>query len=275
MKQLALLVALLILLAPMPTLAGGDCKEPPNPPDDYHPLCPEFSWAVPYPYDFDPTHPPTLSVWDPNHPTMLPIGTANPVTIDTEPLTISVEGGVPPFTWELIDSPGFSLEFSTTQGHGNTLSAGPSACGTAQVRVTDSCPSGAQITNGYVKSVRGMFACTNNIITDLGTREDCALFAKEIPPCPYGQGFNCYIYATILETTMIPSPGCRQTEIIGNRRYDGQFYRICSSMSVMLTDPPTPLSRCSLDGPAFCPADSTGPYIVNVVVEISEWICAP
>ena len=167
MKTLALLVALLILLAPMLTRAGGPKCEPPNPPDDYQLICPEFGSGAPFPYEFDPNTPPDPAVWDPNHPSALPppcpegsqpseCMSANPVTIDKEPLPISVSGGVAPFTWTLTGDPGFTLEFSTTQDHNNILHPN-NACGTATIQVTDSCSRGPQTTEINVKSLRGQW----------------------------------------------------------------------------------------------------------------------
>ena len=167
MKSLSLLFALLILFAPCHTLAGGPKCEPPNPPDDYQPICPEFGSGAPFPYEFDPNTPPDPAVWDPNHPSALPAPcpegslpsdcmTANPVTIDREPLPISVSGGVAPFTWELTGDPGFSLEFATTTDHNNILTSN-SACGTATIRVSDSCLNGPQTTEIPVKSVQGQW----------------------------------------------------------------------------------------------------------------------
>lgn len=171
MKQLALIFALLILLAPVPTLAGGPKCEPPNPPDDDRPLCPELLWPAAYPSDFDPaTADPAL--YDPSQPGYSSpppcpgnglygecINSYIPVIKNGGFVNISVRGGIPPYTWTIEEQTGnaFSLEESVTQARSNVVHAAGNACGSAKIKVTDSCLGHSQETSGFVKSKGGLW----------------------------------------------------------------------------------------------------------------------
>ena len=53
-------------------------------------------------------------------------------------ISIFVEGGVPPFQWE-VSGTGYTLGANKTTGRGNTLSSSGSSCGSATITVTDYC----------------------------------------------------------------------------------------------------------------------------------------
>jgi hypothetical protein len=60
-----------------------------------------------------------------------------------ENITIAVQWGRPPYTWTLYNTSdqgrGFSLAEKTTMGPTNTLSTNSTPCGTAWIKVTDTC----------------------------------------------------------------------------------------------------------------------------------------
>lgn len=98
-------------------------------------------------FAFSPAHWCTDFIWPAINP-----GWIDPATSKT----IYVEGGVPPYHW-VVAGTGFSLAHSHTNTPSNTLHAGPGACGTAQVLVTDFC---GNKTTGYPKSTQGQWNTT-------------------------------------------------------------------------------------------------------------------
>jgi hypothetical protein len=70
---------------------------------------------------------------------------------NTSSVLISVEGGMPPFTWTA-GGDGFSFEETTTTGTSNILYVEEDACGAGTIIVR--CPCG-QVVGGSIRSTRG------------------------------------------------------------------------------------------------------------------------
>ena len=85
-----------------------------------------------------------LLQWDPDNPDEIDSG---------ESITISVKGGRPIYLWSVIGN-GFSLEHDQTKGLSNTLHADSSACGAAEIIVTDDLE---EIVTGYVRCTTGQW----------------------------------------------------------------------------------------------------------------------
>lgn len=80
-------------------------------------------------FTFDPSYYCNGLIWPDTNPAQIARGTQE---------TIYVEGGTGPYHWE-VSGTDFSLASADTDGPTNTLIAGPNACGTAAVHVTDFC----------------------------------------------------------------------------------------------------------------------------------------
>jgi len=63
----------------------------------------------------------------------------NPETIaQDESKAVTIEGGVPPFTWEIVGTD-FTLDHAETQDRNNVVNCGVGGCGSGIVSVTDAC----------------------------------------------------------------------------------------------------------------------------------------
>lgn len=92
----------------------------------------------------------------------------NPTTVDPDDeVILMVADGCPPFTWE-VSGTGFSFEYEETHGPSNTLIADATACGIANITVTDACGS---IVNTYICSTQGQWDGTYTVV-DTVIRED-------------------------------------------------------------------------------------------------------
>jgi len=84
----------------------------------------------------------------------------DPPTIDRNTSkTISVIGGIPPYTWS-VSGTGFNLEETETQGLSNALIADDTACGTAKITVTDA---SGKTTIFKVRCTAGYWRCIEGI----------------------------------------------------------------------------------------------------------------
>ena len=81
--------------------------------------------------------------WDPNNPEEIAASTS---------VTIRVLNGSPPYTWEVNEQNGFSLEYKETSDLSNTLYADDSSCGTAAISVRD----------GNSEIIEGQVRCTSS-----------------------------------------------------------------------------------------------------------------
>lgn len=89
--------------------------------------------------------------WDPD----------NPETIgQDDEVAVSVIGGIPPFHWAVSGS-GYSLGASTTEDRVNLLISDESACGSAEITVTDDC--GQEVT-GSIRGTEGEWINTGEKI---------------------------------------------------------------------------------------------------------------
>ncbi len=79
----------------------------------------------------------------------------NPQTVgQDDEVAVSVVGGIGPFTWS-VSGTGFSMGVSVTEDRTNLLFADESACGPAEITVTDSCGDNVE---GVVRSTEGTTA---------------------------------------------------------------------------------------------------------------------
>lgn len=83
--------------------------------------------------------------WDPNNPETLTRNSS---------VTISITGGIPPYTWE-VSGTGFTMEENQTMGLSNTLIADGTACGSATITVTDAFDA---LITGYVRCTTGQWS---------------------------------------------------------------------------------------------------------------------
>ncbi len=259
MKFSTLLFALFILLAPIQALANGPKCEPPNPPDDYRPICPEFLWPEAYPNDYDPVGANPI-LYDPSQPAYSPppqctgdglygdcLNTYIPVITQGGFVTISVRGGVPPYTWAFEEQEGdaFTLEESITQGRSNVVHAAGNACGSAKITVTDSCPDGPRHIDGSVKSKVGSWVYQGGD----GFKATGILDFFSAPP---------YVFK------------CESTEIVGDLKYYMYKQWNCTDGEVVNPDchgdctPSLPEGVvCRYDGPPY--------YMHPVLVSACNW----
>jgi len=96
----------------------------------------------------------------------------NPETMGSkDEVTIRVTGGVPPYTWSVGGS-GFSVGATVTEGQTNILFSSDTACGSAEVTVTDACD----------KTVTGVVRCTTGfwaLIEEKGSYHGPAEYDEE------------------------------------------------------------------------------------------------
>jgi len=77
----------------------------------------------------------------------------DPCASSSSTKTITVTGGVSPYTWA-VSGTGFCLDYATTEGKSNVLRADSSACGTAKITITDYC---GNVAICYVRSTDGQW----------------------------------------------------------------------------------------------------------------------